>query len=237
MTARDTAGDTVADTVRDTVWDTSTSTGYAVGYAREYAQGYARGYAQGYAQGYRPDEGIIGLVGRHEDELGLHADLGLCVRVRPSVGASVRPRRRVATRVSIVSGIEKKDDLGSETVTVLNGGTGHMTMSGYMSLSDRVRGRKRNHIADSGTPKEVPYPDLRFRAESEKVTIGSGRTGSMGGPSGGGVISLLPCSNVRGRGKDRGRCRGGMQADRGRGRRWRRVFGRRGVSAPRNRSG
>ena len=27
-------------------------------------------------------------------------------------GASVRPRRRVATRVSIVSGIEKKGDLG-----------------------------------------------------------------------------------------------------------------------------
>jgi len=47
---------------------------------------------------------------------------------------------------------------------VLNGGTGHMAMSGYMSLSDRVRGRKRNHIADSGTPKEVPYPDLPFRA-------------------------------------------------------------------------
>ena len=89
-----------------------------------------------------------------------------------------------------------------------------MTMSGYMSLSDRVRGRKRNHIADSGTPKEVPYPDLRFRAESEEITIGSGRTGSMGGSRGGSVISLLPGSNVRGRGKDRGRCRGGMQADR-----------------------
>ena len=50
-----------------------------------------------------------------------------------------------------------------------------MTMSGYMSLSDRVRGRKRNHIADSGTPKEVPYPDLRFRAgmtESNKTGPG-----------------------------------------------------------------
>jgi len=89
-----------------------------------------------------------------------------------------------------------------------------MAMSGYMSLSDRVRGRKRNHIADSGTPKEVPYPVLRFRAESEEITIGSGRSGSKGGPSGGGVISPLPCSNARGRGKDRGRCRGGMQADR-----------------------
>ena len=60
-----------------------------------------------------------------------------------------------------------------------------MTMSGYMSLSDRVRGRKRNHIADSGTPKGSPYPVLRFRAESEEITIGSGRSGSKGGPSGG----------------------------------------------------
>ena len=32
-------------------------------------------------------------------------------RVYGPGGASVRPRRRVATRVSIVSGIEKKDDV------------------------------------------------------------------------------------------------------------------------------
>ena len=60
--------------------------------------------------------------------------------------------------------------------------TGHMAMSGYMSLSDRVRGRKRNHIADSGTPKEVPYPVLRFRAESDESHNRLGKIGVGGRP-------------------------------------------------------
>ena len=57
-----------------------------------------------------------------------------------------------------------------------------MAMSGYMSLSDRVRGRKRNHIADSGTPKEVPYPVLRFRAESDESHNRLGKIGVEGRP-------------------------------------------------------
>ena len=58
----------------------------------------------------------------------------------------------------------------------------YMAMSGYMSLSDRVRGRKRNHIADSGTPKEVPYPVLRFRAESDESHNRLGKIGVEGRP-------------------------------------------------------
>ena len=44
-------------------------------------------------------------------ELWYRGTVGAIARVYGPGGASVRPRRRVATRVSIVSGIEKKDDL------------------------------------------------------------------------------------------------------------------------------
>ena len=44
-------------------------------------------------------------------ELWYRGTVGPIARVYGPGGASVRPRRRVATRVSIVSGIEKKDDL------------------------------------------------------------------------------------------------------------------------------
>ena len=43
-------------------------------------------------------------------ELWYRGTVGAIARVYGPGGASVRPRRRVATRVSIVSGIEKKDD-------------------------------------------------------------------------------------------------------------------------------
>ena len=41
--------------------------------------------------------------------------VGLVARVHGPGGGSGRPRRRVATRVSILSGIEKKDDIGIPT--------------------------------------------------------------------------------------------------------------------------
>ena len=44
-------------------------------------------------------------------QLWYRGTVGPIARVYGPGGASVRPRRRVATRVSIVSGIEKKDDL------------------------------------------------------------------------------------------------------------------------------
>jgi hypothetical protein len=44
-------------------------------------------------------------------ELWYRGTVGAIARVYGPGGASVRPRRRVATRVSIVSGIEKKGDL------------------------------------------------------------------------------------------------------------------------------
>ena len=46
-------------------------------------------------------------------QLWYRGTVGPIARVYGPGGASVRPRRRVATRVSKVSGIEKKDDISS----------------------------------------------------------------------------------------------------------------------------
>ena len=50
-------------------------------------------------------------------QLWYRGTVGPIARVYGPGGASVRPRRRVATRVSIVSGIEKKDDVRQRSKT------------------------------------------------------------------------------------------------------------------------
>ena len=55
-------------------------------------------------------------------QLWYRGTVGPIARVYGPGGASVRPRRRVATRVSIVSGIEKKDDLCAIETSPARGG-------------------------------------------------------------------------------------------------------------------
>ena len=89
---------------------------------------------------------------------------------------------------------------------------------GYVRIHVAVgssEGKEEKSHCRLGDTKGVALSRSSVPRGYEKIKTGSGRSGSEGGPSGGGVISPLPCSNARGRGKDRGRCRGGMQAERG----------------------
>jgi hypothetical protein len=76
-------------------------------------------------------------------------------RVYGPGGASVRPRRRVATRVSIVSGIEKKDDL-LVSVGIVSPGSIHVlaahAAAAAIFLVRRVRARSlpRLHVHERG---------------------------------------------------------------------------------------
>ena len=86
---------------------------------------YARSHVRNFVSGRRRcqlsfKEALHGLAewARHARtepgeaaQLWYRGTVGPIARVYGPGGASVRPRRRVATRVSIVSGIEKKDDL------------------------------------------------------------------------------------------------------------------------------
>ena len=86
---------------------------------------YARSHVRNFVSGRRRcqlsfKEALHGLAewARHARtepgeaaQLWYRGTVGPIARVYGPGGASVRPRRRVATRVSIVSGIEKKDDV------------------------------------------------------------------------------------------------------------------------------